>query len=260
MQMKRNGFALASAILGGIYFVFIMIYFSANAFFYDSLFWRSSTIHILLVSAALAANLAGYISNARNGLLVSGIAYCISASTFILYTVFLILPIVFSFVAFARMKNQSQNKHENTGTVQNEKCSVSVPIVNSSISRKPLAENQYDFLKFRLAGVSFKNSDGKSRQTLLRKMKFRDPPFDGDSWDINLRQYEFEDEDAVGVYVNGYMIGNVPRENISYVVLNWDRFDAVTSFEVIGGGKTANGEDLKYGAEVYIRFRKYEYN
>lgn len=35
-------------------------------------------------------------------------------------------------------------------------------------------------LKFKVVGVTFKNEDGKSRQTLLRKLHFGDAPFNSD--------------------------------------------------------------------------------
>lgn len=72
-------------------------------------------------------------------------------------------------------------------------------------------------LKFKVVGVTFKNEDGKSRQTLLRKLHFGDVPF---------------------------------------FVRRWSDFVGVTSAEVYGGGTDDEGHSINYGMKINCEFRK----
>lgn len=119
----------------------------------------------------------------------------------------------------------------------------------------PQLVNKYDFLIFRVTGVTFKNDDGHRRQTILRKIKFRDEEFE-ESLAVQLKQYDFEGNPAFGVYVNDIQIGNVPKDRVSELIECWGRIDKITALEVIGGGKDENGDRLNYGAEVYVRLFK----
>lgn len=112
------------------------------------------------------------------------------------------------------------------------------------------AESKCEFLKTKVAGVTFKNGR-KSRQTILRAMYFHDAPFDKGDMDLELRRYEYESKPAFGVYVNGEQIGNIPAEHTAFVEENLSRCDGITHIEVYGGG-----EGRSYGAEITMRFRK----
>lgn len=107
----------------------------------------------------------------------------------------------------------------------------------------------FEFLSVKVAGVTFKNGR-KSRQTILRKIHFKDEPFDKGTMELTLQREEWEGKPAFGVYVNGDQIGNIPAEYVSYVNDNFSRLDGIVNIEVYGGGEGRN-----YGAEITLRFR-----
>lgn len=123
-------------------------------------------------------------------------------------------------------------------------------IETSEVSVPFEPDNRYNFLKTKVAGVSF-NNGRKSRQTILRRIYWRDEPFNNGKIDLTLERGEFEGKPAFGVYANGEQIGFVPSEHSSFVEENFDRCDGITHIDVYGGGEGRN-----YGAEIIIRFRK----
>lgn len=119
----------------------------------------------------------------------------------------------------------------------------------------------YCFIRFRAKGTSYTNDEGEDRQFLLRKMKFRDEPFDGDSWDVELKPYDYTDEDtgetspAIKILVNGHDVGRVPRESVAEVMEAMGKPGCmVSAVDVLGGGKKENGERLHYGFQVVVRY------
>lgn len=111
------------------------------------------------------------------------------------------------------------------------------------------AKPAFEFLSVKVAGVTFKNGR-KSRQTILRKIHFKDEPFNKRTMELTLQREEWEGKPAFGVYVNGDQIGNIPAEYVSYVNDNFSRLDGIVNMEVYGGGEGRN-----YGAEITLRFR-----
>lgn len=111
------------------------------------------------------------------------------------------------------------------------------------------AKPAFEFLSVKVAGVTFKNGR-KSRQTILRKIHFKDEPFNKGTMELTLQREEWEGKPAFGVYVNGDQIGNIPAEYVSYVNDNFSRLDGIVNIEVYGGGEGRN-----YGAEITLRFR-----
>ena len=87
---------------------------------------------------------------------------------------------------------------------------------------------------FKVAGVTFKNDDGSSRQKWLRLFMFRNPPFEGNSLTLTVEPYEFEGQPAYYVKVDGYTMGTIEAkavpemqrisDHIINLYLNVDRF------------------------------------
>lgn len=125
------------------------------------------------------------------------------------------------------------------------------PIKAEAAAPAPASEAKpaFEFLSVKVAGVTFKNGR-KSRQTILRKIHFKDEPFDKGTMELTLQREEWEGKPAFGVYVNGDQIGNIPAEYVSYVNDNFSRLDGIVNIEVYGGGEGRN-----YGAEITLRFR-----
>ena len=103
-------------------------------------------------------------------------------------------------------------------------------------------------IEFKVAGVTFKNGR-KTRQAILRAMKWKDAPYD--KVELTLQRYDFEGSTAIGVYVNGNQIGNVPKELKDEVDAAWTSEYIVEEWEVLGSGK-----DAPFGCRVKILFKK----
>ncbi len=110
-------------------------------------------------------------------------------------------------------------------------------------------EDEYEFIRTKIAGVTFKDGH-KSRQTILRRLYWKDEPFDKNAAEVVLERGEYEGKPAFAVMLNGTKAGYVPAEHAQFVDDNFDRCDGVTHIEAYCGK-----EDI-YGAEIIIRFRK----
>lgn len=115
-------------------------------------------------------------------------------------------------------------------------------------------EAPYEFMTFHVAGVSFDNEDGTSRQSILRAYRFRDPPFDARN-NVTVEDTGYNGEPAYQVKLNGTCVGWVPKDKIDELNSKWDKIDKITAFDVTGGGFDHDtGERLHYGATISIRF------
>lgn len=113
----------------------------------------------------------------------------------------------------------------------------------------------YEFVAYKLRGVTFKNNDGTDRQTILRKLKFHDAPFDTGA-DVSLQKYEFDGSPAIAVLVNDIQVGNIPAENVGFLNDNFDRIDAITAIDAYGGGRDHDGKPISFGCKVTVRLFK----
>jgi len=104
-----------------------------------------------------------------------------------------------------------------------------------------------DLLDFPVAGVTFKNEDGSSRQAILRRIeKGQIKDFDTD-----FELYNYEGSPAIHVLCDGMCVGNVPKKYISSVEQIWDEI-VIASLEVESFeddyGKTI------YRADVHVAY------
>lgn len=95
---------------------------------------------------------------------------------------------------------------------------LSAPPIVTDKKPPQYTQNGFDFLRVKVAGVTFKNGR-KSRQTILRKIHFKDEPFDKGNMELTLQREEWEGAPAFGVYVNGEQIGNIPAEYVPYIAM-----------------------------------------
>ena len=114
---------------------------------------------------------------------------------------------------------------------------------------------EFIFERFNVAGVTFKNGR-KSRQTILRKIKFRDEPY-SDGLELGLSYYEYEGAPAYNVTVNDEIIGSVPADKVAHIdaLMDAGKIVGVTYINVYGGGKDNDGNPLSYGAEITIKIK-----
>lgn len=110
-------------------------------------------------------------------------------------------------------------------------------------------DSSYEFLRTKIAGVTFKDGR-KSRQTIIRRLYWKDEPFDKNEAEVVLDRGEYEGKPAFAVILNGQKAGYVPAEHVQFIEENFARCDGVTHIEAYCGAN-----DI-YGAEIIIRFRK----
>lgn len=111
---------------------------------------------------------------------------------------------------------------------------------------------------FRVAGVTFNNEDGTSRQDILRHLKFGDAPWADDPEDLTatLEETTFEGEQAFAVLVNGYQIGFVPKTSIRKVAAAQEHVATcfVSNVRILGGGTGTDGRTVSYGCEITMEY------
>lgn len=128
---------------------------------------------------------------------------------------------------------------------------------HATVSQPKAAAPDYsDNFSFRVAGVTFDNDDGTSRQRLLRSLKFGEHPFAGahDDFFPTIEETTFEGETALAVMIDDFQIGFVPKSLIPRVqkaMANVATFQVV-DYEVVGGGVGADGTPLSYGCTITI--------
>ena len=132
--------------------------------------------------------------------------------------------------------------------------SIDVEALRRGIVRQPDAP-KYQHYEFHVAGVTYKSEDGTPRQEYLRRIDNGIAPFENsDSLDVSLCPFMYKpkgkpEEQAISVRVNGYDIGNVPRESVPAVMEAIHKPGAIISaFKAIGGHEGKN-----YGAIVVVR-------
>ena len=68
-----------------------------------------------------------------------------------------------------------------------------------------------------IAGVTFNNDDGSSRQAILKDIKAR-----GGDAEVELEEFEYKGKPAVRVLIDGEQIGNIPRSRVQDVLAAMD--------------------------------------
>ena len=108
-------------------------------------------------------------------------------------------------------------------------------------------------LQFKVAGVTFDNEDGSSRQEILRHLKFLDEPYVDEVGDylVSIDETTYDGEPALEVRINDYQVGWVPKTMIKKVQ---KAMQDVASFsadaEISGGGIDETGKRYPYGCTI----------
>ena len=123
----------------------------------------------------------------------------------------------------------------------------------TSESVKTFEEKQpeYYYMHFRVAGTTFMSGQ-ESRQTLLQKIRYKENPFE-EIYKIEIEPYIYENENAYQIKVNEKIIGNLPRKDIP----EFEKYmkHPFTIFPpIIIGGDYIDGDKLKYGCEIRLKF------
>jgi hypothetical protein len=141
------------------------------------------------------------------------------------------------------LSKKDKNLSSNSGTQSSDTESVAEFIKRTNAEVK----ERYDFLTFKTVGLTSK-SEREKRQTILRKMKFLEPPFEHAAI-LTIHPYDLKGEPAYEVYANNEQIGNAPKKKAAYLKKNWNRTGAITAIHIKGGAKN-------YSAEITIRLNK----
>lgn len=126
-------------------------------------------------------------------------------------------------------------------------------------SRQDEWEKTHGRIVTAIAGVTFQNDDGRSRQALLKDLKAR-----GGDADLELEEYEYKGKPAIRVLVDGEQIGNVPRSRVAEISAVLDRLETasleVETFrpedEEDEDGNIRRRGELIYRADLYLTYTK----
>lgn len=99
----------------------------------------------------------------------------------------------------------------------------------------PLEKKAYEF---KVVGVTFKTGR-KSRQTALRHIHFNDEPYE--TVDIQIKEYDYEGELALGVYANDFQVGNIAKADINRVSSLLSDDYTIYDYKIYGGGDKSWG-------------------
>lgn len=169
----------------------------------------------------------------------------------------LLFSVIFHTVLLSRYTMQNVNQQAKYLPIPSpppeNSDNLTIPHVAPSVSA-PVANPEFEFVKIKVAGVTFKNEKGASRQTILRKINFHDSPFN-EYVELELRPYDYEGSTAYGVYANNLQIGNIPADKVQFVSDNWERIDSISAINVYGGGRNAEGKTISYGCEITLKLR-----
>lgn len=113
--MKKSKLLLASGILGTLYLVYLISYFTGITSSADGAEAVGAGIaaalvmpHMVCVGIAVIFNWLGWALKARWAALVAGILYAVSMVCMFVYAMFVVLEMIFCFVAFAKMKQKAK--------------------------------------------------------------------------------------------------------------------------------------------------------
>lgn len=120
MKKKHSKALLVGAILGTIYSIYIIMYFTGAVGGSEGTEQIGAALatamvmpHLLLVVLATIFNWVAYFTNKRGFALTAGILFSVGAVLFIIYALFVVPSLVLSFVGFSNLKKINAPATEN---------------------------------------------------------------------------------------------------------------------------------------------------
>ncbi|MFY9285284.1 MAG: hypothetical protein ACOXZT_06450 [Tissierellaceae bacterium] len=111
IKEKKSKLALISWILSLLYLIYLISHFAGGLSSTEGAEQAGAAIatalvfpHMLTVGIGLLFNILGYFMNKRGFILVGAILYSVSILLFMMYFMFVIVQMILSYVAFAKMK------------------------------------------------------------------------------------------------------------------------------------------------------------
>ncbi|MEG0249719.1 MAG: hypothetical protein RR561_04180 [Peptostreptococcus sp.] len=113
-KSKKSKLALIAMILGIGYLVYIISYFAGGI---AETAETAETIgkgiavmlvlpHLICTMIAVLFNIMGYLMNKRGFVLTAGILYAVAMVLFLVYFMFVIIPMILCFIAYGKMKKE----------------------------------------------------------------------------------------------------------------------------------------------------------
>ncbi len=123
--MKHSKALLVSGILGALYAIYLISYFSgvitkgsgAAEQVGGAIATALVTPHMILVVLAVIFNWIAYFINKRGFALTGGILYSVGGVLFLLYLPFVIPSLVLSFVGYAKLKKINEINSQTTNSI-----------------------------------------------------------------------------------------------------------------------------------------------
>lgn len=152
---------------------------------------------------------------------------------------YILLPIaIFVFYLAYKCKQELKERKNPVGGV----------VVNTPVE----PESPYIFLRFKVAGVTFKNGR-KTRQAILRAFKWGDETPET----VDFEPYDYEGRPAVYVKINDQIIGNIPSDTTEKFLEHEKLYKRDNIHcDIYGGTKLDDGSRTNYGCEIIIRYLK----
>lgn len=117
--MKKSKLLLVSALLGTVYFIYLVSHFGSGLDSADTAEAIGAGIaaalvmpHMVCVAIAALFNWLGWALKARWAALVAGIMYAVSMVSMFMYALFVAVQMILCFVAFAKMKQVKKQSEE----------------------------------------------------------------------------------------------------------------------------------------------------
>lgn len=159
---------------------------------------------------------------------------------------FLIIGLILLLIQSGRDKKAAKAEAE-------AKAAADAEAFRAEVAREAAEAKKSLTIECSLAGVTFKNDDGSSRQKILAEVEDKSVP-------VTLEAYKYEGNDAVRVLLDGDCVGNVPAKLVKKVI---SILDQVTEAWIsVEGFIPEDGNSRKeiYRADLAIRYPNPSYD
>ena len=197
----------------------------------------SKKSYVVLLLSVVALVFGGVFTQIEHGL---GILIILIGIALLLY---------FAWMRSALKKMSKQQEATQALTKPSESKPVQAAVRSTAPTSK--IEPPEGLMQFKIAGVTYYNDDGSSRQALIRDIDDRG----SDKFSFYFKRYDYGDRPAIAFYcVNEFgiekMLGNIPSDRREEFERIFDRIIGIKYVDVVGGG------GLSYGLRVGVRYRQ----
>lgn len=170
----------------------------------------------------------------------------------------LVLFVVFSAAAvlLKRRNDRERAEYEKALAEQAETARILRDAVRAERTvkqeRQSAWEKENGVIKTKIAGVTFENDDGSSRQAILK-----DAYVNGGEGTLDLEAYDYKGAQAVRVLYENQVIGNIPAAKSEEVAAVLDRLiTARLDVEKFTAEDGEDGSDTIYRADLTVIYKK----